>query len=104
MDFSWGPGLGSCDPYEKSAYRFSKLKWFITPYSLVYTLLQKKGNFKNVAILLRLSVFTSLGRILSFWKKNIAKIIKIHVAVKINKIIKDTSCGCSWNQLKTCFD
>ncbi len=26
------------------------------PYSLVYTLLQKKGNFKNVAILLRLSV------------------------------------------------
>ncbi len=31
-------------------------KWCITPYSLVYPLLQKKGNFKNVAILLRLSV------------------------------------------------
>ncbi len=40
VDFSWGPGSGSCMP----------------PNSLVYTLLQKKGNFKNVAILLRLSV------------------------------------------------
>ncbi len=33
-------------------------KWCITPYSLRYTLLQKKGNFKNVAILLTLSVDT----------------------------------------------
>ncbi len=37
--------------HEKFAYQFS-----ITPYSWVYTLLQKKGNLKNVAILLRLSV------------------------------------------------
>ncbi len=44
MDFSWGPGSGSC----------------ITPDSLVYTLLQKKGNFRNVAFLLRKSVVSHL--------------------------------------------
>ncbi len=53
--------------HQKSAYGlFGKLliwtlpKWRIPPYSLVYTLLQKKGNFKKVAFLLRLSVWTSL--------------------------------------------
>ncbi len=33
--------------------------WIITPDSLVYTLLQKKGNFQNVAFLLRKSVVYS---------------------------------------------
>ncbi len=37
----------SCDPGS----------WEITPDSLVYTLLQKKGNFQNVAFLLRKSVY-----------------------------------------------
>ena len=40
VDFSLGPGPGSC----------------ITPDSMVYTLLQKTGNFQNVAFLLRKSV------------------------------------------------
>ena len=31
-------------------------KWCITPYSVVYTFLQKKGNFKKVVFLLRPSV------------------------------------------------
>ncbi len=39
VDFSWGPGSGSCNLG-----------------SLVYTLLQKKGNFRNVAFLLEKSV------------------------------------------------
>ncbi len=53
MDFSWDPGSGSCDPRALS-------KWCITPDSLVYTILQKKGNFENVAFLLRLSVCTRI--------------------------------------------
>ncbi len=52
MEFSWGPGSGSCDP---GPWEICILV-FITPYSLVYTLLQKKGNFKKVAFILRLSV------------------------------------------------
>ena len=51
----------------KSAYRFSKpwalSIWCITPDSLVYTLLQKKGNFQNVAFLLRKSVYDLLPRL-----------------------------------------
>ncbi len=52
VDFSWGPGSGSCN-----------LGSWETPDSLVYTLLQKKGNFRNVAILLEKTVWHRLFRI-----------------------------------------
>ncbi len=52
VDFPGAQGQGHVTwGHEKSAYRFS-----ITPDSLVYTLLQKKGNFRNVAFLLEKTV------------------------------------------------
>ncbi len=56
MDFSWGPGSGSCN-----------LGSCITPNSLVYTLLQKKGNFRNVAFLLEKTVTAASWLLASSW-------------------------------------
>ena len=52
-DQFWNEVFGKLLPWALS-------KWCITPDSLVYTLLQKKGNFRNVVFLLEKSVCNSV--------------------------------------------
>ncbi len=69
MDFSWSPGSGSGDPGSWEISISGKaVATSGRPGQTIYTLLQKKGNFQNVAFLLRKSVHVPPGenkRILS---------------------------------------
>ncbi len=69
VDFSCSPGSGSCD------LGSWEICISVTVYSRVYTLLQKKGNYKNVAILLRLSVLVVFHYIESAFKKRANSIV-----------------------------
>ena len=85
VDFSWGPGSGSYVCWRSMASQHFSC---ITPYPLVHPFLQKSGNLKNVAILLRLSVYGKKYGTLYVLQMDVSKSLDVGLCMRQTLYIK----------------